>query len=46
LLETTEVIPALLQAAPALVAAFTGLTGIVIARVSDDKNTINFLLMG
>jgi len=38
--------PALLQDAPALAAALAGLTGIVIARVSDDKNTINFLLMG
>jgi hypothetical protein len=46
LLETTDVSPALLQAAPALAAAFTGLTGILIARVSEDNNVINFLLIG
>jgi hypothetical protein len=38
--------PALVHAPPDLAAAFTGLTGIVIARVSEDKNAINFLLMG
>jgi hypothetical protein len=44
--DATEVIPALLHAPPALVAAFAGITGILIARVSEDNNIINFLLMG
>lgn len=43
LLDATEVIPALLQALPALAAAFTGIRGIVIERESIDKKVTSFL---
>jgi hypothetical protein len=42
--EATEVIPTVLQAAPALTAAFTGIRGVDRKRVSIDKNAISRLL--
>jgi hypothetical protein len=43
LLETTDVMPALLHAPPALAAAFVEVKGKVRKRESIDKNAISFL---
>ena len=43
LVETTDVMPALLQDAPALAAAFAGVRGVDKKRESIDKEVISFL---
>jgi len=43
--ETTDVFPALLHAAPALAAAFTGIEGRNTKSESKVKNVMGFLLM-
>jgi hypothetical protein len=45
LFEAIEVFPALVQAPPALTAAFAGIRGRDRKRASTDKNAISFLLM-
>jgi hypothetical protein len=45
LLETTDLSPTFLQAPPALVAAFTGITDMERNKVSTDKNVIDFLII-
>jgi hypothetical protein len=45
LLDTTDVIPAVEQAPPALAAAFTGIMGVHRKRESIEKYEISFLFM-
>jgi hypothetical protein len=45
LLETTDVIPALLQAPPDLIATFAGMRRVDEERESIDKNAISFLFL-
>jgi hypothetical protein len=45
LLDTTDVMPALLQDAPALAAALAGMKGVDMKRESIEKNAINFLFI-
>ena len=46
MLETTDVMPALLQDAPALAAALAGMKGVDMKRESIDKNAITRLFIG